>query len=46
VHRPDRGIKPHIGRMTETELMTVMIGGMARVAGSVVAAYVGRSGAK
>ena len=46
VHRPDRGIKPHIERMTETDLMTVMIGGMARVAGSVIAAYVGRSGAK
>ena len=39
-------IKPHIERMTETDLMTVMIGGMARVAGSVIAAYVGRSGAK
>ncbi len=32
--------------MTETELMTVMIGGMARIAGSVIAAYAGRSGAK
>ena len=39
-------IKPHIERMTETDLMTVMIGGMARVAGSVIAAYVGRSGAQ
>ncbi|EQD55138.1 nucleoside transporter, partial [mine drainage metagenome] len=39
-------IKPHIKCMTEAELMTVMIGGMARIAGSVVAAYVGRSGAK
>jgi nucleoside permease NupC len=32
--------------MTETELMTVMIGGMARIAGSVIAAYAGCSGAK
>lgn len=37
-------IKPYIERMTESELMTVMIGGMAHIAGSVMAAYVGMLG--
>jgi CNT family concentrative nucleoside transporter len=37
-------IKPYIERMTESELMTVMIGGMAHIAGSVMAAYVGLLG--
>ncbi len=37
-------IKPYIERMTEAELMTVMIGGMAHIAGSVMAAYVGLLG--
>lgn len=31
-------IKPYIERMTEAELMTVMIGGMVHIAGSVMAA--------
>lgn len=37
-------IKPYIERMTHSELMTVMIGGMAHIAGSVMAAYVGLLG--
>ena len=37
-------IKPYIGRMTQSELMTVMIGGMAHIAGSVMAAYVSMLG--
>ncbi len=37
-------IKPYIERMTEAELMTVMIGGMAHIAGSVMAAYVAMLG--
>jgi CNT family concentrative nucleoside transporter len=37
-------IKPYIERMTESELMTVMIGGMAHIAGSVMAAYIGLLG--
>lgn len=37
-------IKPYIEKMTEAELMTVMIGGMAHIAGSVMAAYVGLLG--
>jgi len=38
-------IKPYLERMTESELMTVMIGGMAHIAGGVMAAYVGLLGA-
>ena len=34
-------IKPFIARMTQSELMTVMVGGFATVAGGVMAAYVG-----
>jgi CNT family concentrative nucleoside transporter len=34
-------IKPFIGRMTRSELNTVMVGGFATVAGGVLAAYVG-----
>ncbi len=34
-------IRPFIGNMTRSELMTVMSGGFATVAGSVMAAYVG-----
>ncbi|MGH7645464.1 MAG: NupC/NupG family nucleoside CNT transporter [Gemmatimonadales bacterium] len=34
-------IKPFIGRMTRSELNTVMVGGFATVAGGVMAAYVG-----
>ncbi len=33
-------VKPYIGRMTDSELMTMMIGGMAHIAGGVLAAYV------
>jgi CNT family concentrative nucleoside transporter len=38
-------IKPYLEKMTESELMTVMIGGMAHIAGGVLAAYVGMLGA-
>ncbi len=34
-------IKPYVGSMTRSELMAVMTGGMATVAGGVLAAYVG-----
>lgn len=34
-------IKPYVADMTESELMCVMVGGMATVAGGVMAAYVG-----
>ncbi|MBI4249798.1 MAG: NupC/NupG family nucleoside CNT transporter [Elusimicrobia bacterium] len=34
-------IKPYVAEMTESELMCVMVGGMATVAGGVMAAYVG-----
>ncbi|MBT3983610.1 MAG: NupC/NupG family nucleoside CNT transporter [Bacteriovoracaceae bacterium] len=34
-------IKPYIGKMTKSELMALMTGGMATVAGGVLAAYVG-----
>lgn len=37
-------IKPYLEKMTESELMTVMIGGMAHIAGGVLAAYVGMLG--
>jgi CNT family concentrative nucleoside transporter len=37
-------IRPYLERMTDSELMTVMIGGMAHVAGSVMGAYVGLLG--
>jgi CNT family concentrative nucleoside transporter len=33
-------VRPYIEGMTEAELMTMMVGGMAHVAGSVMAAYV------
>ena len=33
-------IKPYISRMTQSELLTIMIGGMAHIAGGVLAAYV------
>jgi len=38
-------VRPYIGKMTESELMTMMIGGMAHIAGGVLAAYVGMLGA-
>ena len=34
-------IKPYLKRMTQSELMALMIGGMASIAGGVLAAYVG-----
>lgn len=34
-------VKPFVGEMTESELMAVMVGGFATVAGGVMAAYVG-----
>jgi nucleoside transporter len=37
-------VRPYIPRMTESELLTMMIGGMAHIAGGVLAAYVGMLG--
>jgi CNT family concentrative nucleoside transporter len=34
-------IKPYVAKMTQSELMVVMVGGFATVAGGVMAAYVG-----
>lgn len=34
-------VKPYIARMTNSELMAIMVGGFATVAGGVMAAYVG-----
>lgn len=34
-------VKPYIARMTESELFAVMVGGLASVAGSVLAGYIG-----
>lgn len=33
-------IKPYIGTMTNSEILTIMIGGMATIAGGVMAAYI------
>ena len=33
-------VRPFIGRMTRSQLMTVMVGGFATIAGSVMAAYI------
>ncbi|MBI5214263.1 MAG: NupC/NupG family nucleoside CNT transporter [Ignavibacteriae bacterium] len=33
-------IKPYIGTMTKSELLTIMVGGMATIAGGVMAAYI------
>ena len=33
-------IRPFIGKMTQSELLTIMVGGMATIAGGVMAAYV------
>jgi CNT family concentrative nucleoside transporter len=38
-------VRPYIAKMTESELLTMMIGGMAHIAGGVLAAYVGMLGA-
>jgi CNT family concentrative nucleoside transporter len=37
-------VKPYIDRMTRSQLMTLMVGGFATIAGSVLAAYVGLLG--
>ena len=37
-------VRPYIASMTESELITMMIGGMAHIAGGVLAAYVGMLG--
>lgn len=37
-------VRPYIPRMTQSELLTMMIGGMAHIAGGVLAAYVGMLG--
>lgn len=37
-------IRPYIGRMTQSELLTIMVGGMAHIAGGVLATYVGLLG--
>lgn len=37
-------IRPYIARMTQSELLTIMVGGMAHIAGGVLAAYVGMLG--
>ncbi|MBA3486658.1 MAG: NupC/NupG family nucleoside CNT transporter [Lysobacter sp.] len=37
-------VRPYISGMTESELITMMIGGMAHIAGGVLAAYVGMLG--
>ncbi len=37
-------VRPYIAKMTESELITMMIGGMAHIAGGVLAAYVGMLG--
>jgi len=33
-------VRPYIGRMTNSELLTMMIGGMAHIAGGVMATYI------
>lgn len=38
-------VRPYIAKMTQSELITMMIGGMAHIAGGVLAAYVGMLGA-
>jgi len=37
-------IRPYINTMTPSELLTIMVGGMAHIAGGVLAAYVGMLG--
>ncbi|MCD4692592.1 MAG: NupC/NupG family nucleoside CNT transporter [Calditrichales bacterium] len=34
-------VRPYISKMTQSELLTMMVGGMATIAGGVLAAYVG-----
>jgi len=38
-------VRPYIAKMTQSELLTRMIGGVAHIAGGVLAAYVGMLGA-
>lgn len=33
-------IRPYVGNMTQSELLTIMVGGMATIAGGVMAAYI------
>ncbi len=37
-------VRPYVSRMTQSELLTLMVGGMATIAGGVLAAYVGMLG--
>jgi CNT family concentrative nucleoside transporter len=37
-------VRPYIARMTESEMLTMMVGGMATIAGAVLAAYVAMLG--
>lgn len=37
-------VRPYISRMTQSELLTIMVGGMAHIAGGVLAAYVAMLG--
>ena len=37
-------VRPYISKMTESELLTMMIGGMAHIAGGVLAVYIGMLG--
>ncbi|MGC4072681.1 MAG: nucleoside transporter C-terminal domain-containing protein [Nibricoccus sp.] len=37
-------IKPYLGSMTSSELLAVMVGGMANIAGAVLVAYIGMLG--
>lgn len=37
-------VRPYIARMTQSELLTIMVGGMAHIAGGVLAAYVAMLG--
>ena len=37
-------VKPYIGRMTRSEVATMMIGGMATIAGGVMSAYIAKLG--
>ena len=34
-------IKPYVPRMTQSELLTMMVGGMAHVSGGIMAVYIG-----
>jgi CNT family concentrative nucleoside transporter len=37
-------VKPFIGRMTQSELLALMIGGMAHISGALMAVYIGMGG--